>query len=413
MHAMARSCDGWEGGDGLLSFLMLQGNATPFFSELAVALRAAGHHVRRIAFNGGDVVFSHDVTWFRGRQDDLLGFLEKIVGEDRPDALILFGDCRPIHLVATDIARARGIAIWVFEEGYLRPGWITLEPHGVNGFSALPRDAAAIRERGRASWPPMHYNPHPDFLRRAVYDVFYHGLRVAMTPLFPHARFHAVVSPFVEYAGWLRDWTSHLVRKPKEATLPDGPFMLVPMQLDGDYQLRVHSPFHSMAEALERILVSFAMHAPASLSLVIRRHPLDPRLTDWEGLIGRRARALGIAKRIYFMADGPLDPVLDASEGIVTVNSTVGLLALRRNRPVKILGEAIYDVEGLTFQKPLDRFWQEASKPDSALLDAFCRMLIQEVLVEGDFFTPEGRALAVEGSVRRILSAYSDRIRMA
>lgn len=113
------------------------------------------------------------------------------------------------------------------------------------------------------------------------------------------------------------------------------------------------------------------------------------------------------------MAEGLLEPVLDASEGIVTVNSTVGLLALRRNRPVKILGEAIYDVPGLTFQEPLDLFWREASRPDAELLDAFCRMLIQEVLVEGDFFTPEGRALAVEGSVRRILSAYSDRARSA
>lgn len=392
---------------------MLQGNATPFFSELAIALRAAGHHVRRIAFNGGDVVFSHDATWFRGRQEALPAFLEKIVAQDRPDAIILFGDCRPIHLVATDIARAHGIAIWVFEEGYLRPGWITLEPHGVNGFSALPRDADAIRERGRAPWPAMHYNPHPDFLRRAVYDVSYHGLRVALSALFPHARFHAVVSPFVEYAGWLRDWGGRLVRKPKQAPLPSGPFMLVPMQLDGDYQLRVHSPFRSMAEALERILVSFATHAPPSLSLLVRRHPLDPRLTDWEGLIARHARALGIATRVHFMAEGPLEPVLGASQGIVTVNSTVGLLALRRDRPVKILGEAIYDVAGLTFQAPLDRFWQEARRPDAELLDAFCRMLIQEVLVEGDFFTPEGRALAVEGSVRRILSAYSDRARSA
>ncbi|MBB2198077.1 MAG: capsular biosynthesis protein [Gluconacetobacter sp.] len=397
----------------MLSFLMLQGNATPFFSELAIALRAAGHHVRRIAFNGGDVVFSHDVTWFRGRERALPAFLEKIIAEDKPDGLILFGDCRPIHLVATEIARAHGIAIWVFEEGYLRPGWITLEPHGVNGFSALPRDAAHIRERGQAPWPPMHYNPHSDFLRRAVYDVSYHGLRVAMAALFPHARFHAAVSPFVEYAGWLRDWTGRLVRKPKDAILPQGPFMLVPMQLDGDYQLRVHSPFRGMAEALEQILASFAAHAPDTLSLVVRRHPLDPRLTDWEGLITQRARALGIAARVYFMADGQLDPVLDASEGIVTVNSTVGLLALRRDRPVKILGEAIYDVPGLTFQEPLDLFWREASRPDAELLDAFCRMLIQEVLVEGDFFTPEGRALAVEGSVRRILSAYSDRARSA
>ncbi|MBB2177164.1 capsule biosynthesis protein [Gluconacetobacter johannae] len=395
----------------MLSFLVLQGNATPFFSELASAFKAAGHHVRRIAFNGGDFVFSSDAIRFHGRQEALPAFLEDIVVRERPDAIILFGDCRPVHRAATEIARARNIGIWVFEEGYLRPGWITLEPHGVNGFSALPRDPAVIRARGRAPWPARQYDPHADFLRRAVYDVSYHALRLALTPFFPHARFHAAIDPFVEYAGWLRDWAGRLVRKPQAAVLPTGPFMLVPMQMEGDYQLRVHSPFHSMGQALERILASFAAHAPDTLSLVVRRHPLDPRLTDWEGLIRRRARALGVADRVYFMADGPLEPVLEACAGVVTVNSTVGLQALRQNKPVKILGQAIYEVEGLTFLGPLGRYWREACAPDAELLDAFCRMLVQEVLVEGDFFTPEGRALAVEGSVRRILSAYADKAR--
>lgn len=384
---------------------MLQGNATPFFSELATALRAAGHHVRGVAFNGADAAFLRKSTWFRGGEQDLPAFIEKVMDESRPDALLLFGDCRPIHRVAIDIARARGIGIWVFEEGYLRPGWITLEADGTNGFSTLSRDVATIRERGRALCPALRHDPQPDFLRRAAYDVTYHGLRVVLTPLFPRASFHAAVSPFVEYAGWLRDWGIRLLRKPKETVLPEAPFMLLPMQLDGDYQLRVHSPFRSMAEALERILVSFAAHAPASLSLVVRRHPLDPRLTDWSGVIGRRAQALGISSRVYFMAAGPLAPVLDACRGVVTVNSTVGLLALRRNKPVKILGDAIYDVEGLTFNGPIDRFWHGAVAPDTELLEVFCRMLIHDALVEGDFFTPRGRALAVQGAMRRILSS--------
>jgi capsular polysaccharide export protein len=397
------------GAGRVLSFLVLQGNATPFFSELTSALKASGHHVRRVAFNGGDVAFSSDAIWFRGRPDDLPVYFDDLMRREKPDAIILFGDCRPVHRPAIEIAQARNISIWVFEEGYLRPGWITLEPHGVNGFSALPRDAAGIRARGAAPWPALHYNPHPDFLRRAYYDVSYHVLRLAMKPLFPHARFHAAVDPFVEYAGWIRDMAKHLAQKTPVGNVPSGRFMLVPMQMEGDYQLRIHSPFDGMGQALDRILDSFAAQAPGDLSLLVRRHPLDPRLTDWEGMVAARARTLGVADRVHFMPDGPLETVLDSCVGVVTVNSTVGLLALRRKKPVKILGEAIYDVDGLTFAGGLDRFWHEASVPDAELLDRFCRMLVQEVLVEGDFFTPEGRALAVQGSVRRILAAYPDR----
>ncbi|MET5116120.1 capsular biosynthesis protein, partial [Burkholderia pseudomallei] len=54
--------------------------------------------------------------------------------------VLLFGDCRAIHRPIHEIARASGVRVHVFEEGYVRPLWITMERHGVNGRSLLPRD---------------------------------------------------------------------------------------------------------------------------------------------------------------------------------------------------------------------------------------------------------------------------------
>jgi capsular polysaccharide export protein len=42
--------------------------------------------------------------------------------------------------------------------------------------------------------------------------------------------------------------------------------------------------------------------------------------------------------------------VLAPAAGVVTVNSTAGLQALREGKPVVALGRALYDMPGLTFQ---------------------------------------------------------------
>ena len=387
------------------NFLFLQGNATPFFLELSRALTLAGHHVQQIAFNGGDWLFSPKPICFRGRTKNWLRFFDRIVKQNKPDAVILFGDCRPMHRSAINYLQEHGIDIWVFEEGYLRPGWITLEREGVNGFSLLPSNPDTIMALAPKEHKHLHYNPRPDFKRRAIYDVTYHVARMLLMPVFPFSRFHALVGPFREYAGWVQDWLfSHKKNGPR--ILPTCNFMLLPMQMEGDYQLRMHSSFNGMAQVLETVLRSFATSAPRDMALVIRRHPLDPRLVNWNALITKYSIDLGIQDRVFYMYEGPLDDVLHSCSGIITVNSTVGLLALRTGKPVKTLGHAIYDIPDLTFQGDLNQFWHQAHPPNTQILDAFCRLLEHSVLIEGDFFTPVGRQLAVQGAVARITSEY-------
>ena len=47
--------------------------------------------------------------------------------------LLVFGDWRLHHRQAVHIARLRGIRVWAFDEGYIRPDWIIMEEGGVNG----------------------------------------------------------------------------------------------------------------------------------------------------------------------------------------------------------------------------------------------------------------------------------------
>ena len=85
---------------------------------------------------------------------------------------------------------------------------------------------------------------------------------------------------------------------------------------------------------------------------------------------------------------------------LVVDNSTVGMTALARGRPTIALGNAIYDMPGLTCQDGLDRFWQSPPVPDQDLLTRFRDTVIHATQLNGDLYTREGIRQALDGCDR-------------
>jgi capsular polysaccharide export protein len=85
---------------------------------------------------------------------------------------------------------------------------------------------------------------------------------------------------------------------------------------------------------------------------------------------------------------------------VVLVNSTTGLSAIWRGIPVYALADPIYKMHGLTSGGSLHEFWSRQEKPDLDLYHAFRRVLLHVNHVNGDYFTPEGIRLAVQGCAR-------------
>jgi capsular polysaccharide export protein len=396
------------------AFLFLQGMATRYFQRLGRALASRGHAVHRVNFNGGDRAFWRlpGAVDFRGREHEWPEFLDRLITDWAISDLILFGDCRPLHRTAIRVAEARAIRVHVVEEGYMRPDWITFEEGGVNGHSSLPRNPDWYRERARGLPKPEAPPAVPSsFRRRAFEDVLYNLSSMAGMWRFPHYATHRPYHQLIEYAGWLRRLA--LMRRAERRaevaieTLTGDPIFFFPLQLDCDYQMRVHSPFRAMHLAIEHVLSSFARCAAPTARLVVKLHPLDSGLVDWAAMIGHVAVEYSVAERVTALDGGLLSKVLDRSAAVVTVNSTVGSEALARSLPVIALGKAIYDMPGLTFQGELDDFWSAAEPPDPELFDAFRRVLIDRCLIPGSFFNETGLRLAVEVAVQRLESAYA------
>ena len=394
------------------TFLFLQGLSTPFFVRLADHIAARGHKVERINLSGGDRVFwpRLGAVDYRGRFTDWRSFLGGFLHERAVSDVILFGDCRPYHRVAVDLARSRGVAVHVFEEGYFRPDWITLEHDGTNGHSRLPRERDAyLAEAAEIGGGDIAQKAVSGGISRRVrWEILNQIATMLLAPLYPHYRRHRSHHPLTEMCGWLKRLAKRPFERRYAARLmkylqSDRPsYYLLPLQLETDYQIRRHSRFKSMAHVMEVTMESFARGAPKNSLLVVKLHPLDNGIANFRKQARRIAKRLKLDNRVLVMDGGHLPTLLSRCKGVVVVNSTTGLSALHHGRPVTVLGSAIFDLPGLTFKGSFDRFWKWAKAPDKELFRAFRRVVLTKAQVNGSFFTDEGLDLAIEGTLKRL-----------
>lgn len=391
-------------------FLFLQGPPGPFFRQLGEALAQCGVEVHRINLSGGDRYdWKHGAVEYRGRMKNWPLFFDRYLQDQHITDVVLFGDCRPVHRVALRLAQLRGVHVHVFEEGYIRPDWMTLERDGVNGHSTFERDPEVILAAAR--WlPPVPQLPPitAQFSRRAR-DSYWHFHHVFLgRARFPFYRSHRPGSILVWALGWaLRFQRAQRRARQAEEVLrrvEGKPYFLFPLQLTADYQIRAHSPFGSMAMAADYVMESFARHAPKDCVLLVKEHPLDYMLMNWRRFIHRRARQLGLEGRVFHIDGGELSDMSRAASGMVCVNSTSGTLALEVGTPVIVLGDAVYDVPGATYQGLLDQFWSNPGKPDRELYQAFKRLLHAQCLVRGGLASESAIQTLIANSVERLLA---------
>lgn len=403
---------------GKASFLILQGLGTPFFAELAKRLGADGSPVHKVNFSGGDRWFSKNAVLhrFNRKPAALEPYYRSLIETHRITDILLFGDCRPIHKTARKVAQDLGIRVWVFEEGYTRPCFVTCEEGGTNDLSLLPRDAGAIRALAKTladqdlTCPDLP-DPMP---RRVRMELARHLWNILLWPLYFRNKGHRPETVSAELKGWFTRFRRKLRHSNLNATLikryeqRSARFFMVPLQLNSDYQIREHSDYASVLDFIRETVASFARNAPKKTLLLFKGHPLDNGMIDYRSYIALAAMQNGVEGRVDYVEGGDLDVFLKRAEGIVLINSTVGYAALRKAKPVKALGRALYDMPGLTAQMSLDKFWKSPPGPDVSLIGDFLKVIRAKSQIPGDFFTEPGIKMAANAAAGRIKKAPSD-----
>ena len=390
------------------AFLFLQGPPGPLFRLLGEEMSRQGIEVHRINLSGGDKLdWPEGAADFRGRFSEWPVFFDKFLTENRITDVLLFGDCRPYHLAAHGVASSRNVRTHVLEEGYLRPHWMTLEPEGVNARSTLPRDKNWFLNEARRLPPEPSSPPITASFSRRARDSYWHYHHVVTGRFaYPHYRSHRSNSILKEGFGWLWKFSreKRALHKAEEVLnrLDGRELFVLPLQLSGDFQIRSHSPFPDMQSAAGYAIESFAANAPRHLHLLLKAHPLDSSFFDWDKFVRRHARRLSLEGRLHFVDGGDLETMVRKARGLVCVNSTSATLALANGTPVCTMGEAIYDLPGLTHQGHLDTFWANPVAPEPGVYPAFRRVLVDRCLIRGGLASESAVSILVDSMIKRL-----------
>jgi capsular polysaccharide export protein len=282
-------------------------------------------------------VFSHAVDWFVAR-----------FREERIELCMIFSDARPFSVAARLAAEECGVVCLYFERGAFRFSTSSLSTLGLNGRFSLARAQALPRLVGVTGTSggerPLRRRPVEPWLRTRFARFV---LQQALACLLERDRLRMQhkwysISHYVRLAlnQW---WQEHHHRRddPAEvAALAGRRVVIVPLQLPGDSQLVLYSPFPDNQAFIDFVITHVRETAPDAV-LLFKRHPMDasryrlPPGARWIG--GNLAR---------FDAVQPVT---------VCINSNVGFEALVRGQRVVCFARSFYaDAPSLVMATPSD-----------------------------------------------------------
>ncbi|MFT6452567.1 MAG: capsular polysaccharide export protein [Halocynthiibacter sp.] len=394
------------------SFVFLQGPTSGVMRDLGRALATHGHDVLKINFCPGDALFwrGYDTLTYRAKRKDWPEFLRQVLVERSATDIVYFADRFPYHRLAQDVARALGVRPISLEYGYLRPDWLILEEGGQSTFSHFHNSREAIQAAAK-TLPKIDMTPKfaiPEGVE-AICETSFHLSNAFLAPIFTANyapdRYYPVLREYLSYAPRMIRRGLNAKRAAKSINAlqnSNNPKFLIPLQMQNDYQLRHNAPSHYQDGFISEIMESFKNNAPRDAQLVFKLHPMDNGLERWDRRVLEFAKAFGLSERVHFLDGGDLGALFAMSSGCVVINSTMGLRALGQSVPTKVMGVAVYDIEGLTDQASLDEFWQNPTPPEAAFLADFLRAIACGIHVRGAIYGRKGRAEFVKNALSRL-----------
>lgn len=278
---------------------------------------------------------------------------------------------------AIRVARKLGKQTIFFENGYLRDT-TTLDPTGVNYQNSLVNKP------------------------RSFYDAI-----VPQAQLL--AKLYNTDPPIRNIKS---KWYQNLMKKqekgqPEAIILPEH-FLLLPFQVQDDTQVLLYSPhFRTMDELVDCAVNAVKQYNSITgedLWLVVKEHPSDFGRADYSALKARYEN-----DHILFLRFYPTPDLIARSQGVITLNSTVGIESLAHHKPVITLGNAFYNVKGLVCHVAQSEQLSACipfinAEPDHQLIDKFLYYLRYCYLAEGSWHQPNAQHFqSVREKIAKIL----------
>lgn len=126
-------------------------------------------------------------------------------------------------------------------------------------------------------------------------------------------------------------------------------YIFVPFQVETDSQIIYFSPkIKTMKELvllMDEKLREYNNKFNDDLKLIFKSHPKDKRINMLE-----INKLINSNKNLFLVTKGDTDNYINNSELVITINSTVGIEALMKNKRVITLGKAYYNIDDIVLK---------------------------------------------------------------
>ena len=238
------------------------------------------------------------------------------------DRIYLWSGLKFEQMIIKEIAKLYNKQIFYFENGFL-PNRIVIDEKGVNFYNSVPREKNFY----------CNYN-------------FIKELPSKLVPRLP------INKGFKSHDG--------------NINLPSK-FIFAPFQVDYDSQIILFSPWIKNMREFFFILKSIAEEL--NINIVFKEHPSSKK--NYEDL----KKIAMESNFIYFANNYPTQELIEKSQGIITINSSIGIESLLFNKKVITLGKAFYNIEGIV---------KHASSKEEVIiiLKSFNKWVLDEKLIK-------------------------------
>lgn len=396
--------------------LLLQGPVGPFFKNLQKHLNRQNVDTWRAVFHAGDLFYSNmkkRIRFFAG-EDDWRLWLNEMLSSKQFDTIIYYGSERPAHKIARELGELYNINVISLEEGYIRPGFITVEKSRNNANSPFA-----------GQMPPENYDRKLDEtistnIKSSIRLLTFHGaiyfnLRGWFSTKSQKELFHRTTPLLAESFYWCRNFARKLLGGKKNYLIVKNllrnwnrKYYLVPLQVAADANLKEAALGWNSVGMVAATIKSFAKVAPADTRLVFKIHPMERGHNDITPLILSTAEAYGIKDRVQVIDTGSMGLLTRHSAGMITINSSSGLSAIYHGIPLLVLGRALFANPKLATcangNPNFDEFWTSNYVAESDVRKNYISWLKDKTLMSGDFYSGQGMEIACKSVHEKIKS---------
>ena len=375
--------------------LFLIGPIGTFFARLSSYLENNYVRTYKILFPLHEYGFSKSkIIKYDQDIDKFKEFLSKTIIDNEIRHIFMYGNVLIPHKQALELVKelnVEGINIktHIFELGYLRPNFVTLEKEGINydssliksrefylnqdSYSILPLPKKHARFRIRKIWKTISFINH-SFKN---YKIVEKEHKLQPKPIYIWFQIKGFFLKFFFFFSEFKLKKYFLAKK----------YFLVILQVSTDSQLTEGSNFKDNKIFIYKVIKDFAESNVNDINLIFKHHPRDRGYTNYYDEIEKISKDFGVYKNVFYIHDYYLSKLFQNPncKGTVLINSTVGYQSLYHSVPTKSLGTTPYNIKGLSEQKDLVSFFKNPSPVDKLLFNKFYKYILENSQINGNF----------------------------